>query len=108
MKLILTNWEMRSSWNSIRGGGLARVILTNWEMRSSWNVPYAPFARGAILTNWEMRSSWNTSCCPVPRRSEEHTSELQSIMRISYAVLCLKQTKLTKLHKLPTLTSHHN
>src|SRR3546814_9944522 len=26
-------------------------------------------------------------------RSEEHTSELQSLMRISYAVCCLKQTK---------------
>src|SRR3546814_5586928 len=29
----------------------------------------------------------------VQRRSEEHTSELQSLMRISYAVLCLKKTK---------------
>src|SRR3546814_6790715 len=28
-----------------------------------------------------------------PERSEEHTSELQSLMRISYAVFCLKQTK---------------
>src|SRR3546814_1493413 len=28
-------------------------------------------------------------------RSEEHTSELQSLMRISYAVFCLKKTKLT-------------
>src|SRR3546814_2628233 len=27
-------------------------------------------------------------------RSEEHTSELQSLMRISYAVLCLKKTKI--------------
>src|SRR3546814_4094986 len=27
-------------------------------------------------------------------RSEEHTSELQSLMRISYAVFCLKKTKL--------------
>src|SRR3546814_6832013 len=27
----------------------------------------------------------------VPRRSEEHTSELQSLMRISYAVFCLKK-----------------
>src|SRR3546814_2279122 len=27
----------------------------------------------------------------VPARSEEHTSELQSLMRISYAVFCLKQ-----------------
>src|SRR3546814_12259035 len=29
----------------------------------------------------------------VPLRSEEHTSELQSLMRISYAVFCLKKTK---------------
>src|SRR3546814_3977143 len=28
-----------------------------------------------------------------PNRSEEHTSELQSLMRISYAVLCLKKKK---------------
>src|SRR3546814_9289060 len=30
--------------------------------------------------------------CP-PMRSEEHTSELQSLMRISYAVFCLKKKK---------------
>src|SRR3546814_13261284 len=30
-----------------------------------------------------------------PRRSEEHTSELQSLMRISYAVFCLKKKKNT-------------
>src|SRR3546814_10306485 len=29
-------------------------------------------------------------------RSEEHTSELQSLMRISYAVFCLKKTKKKK------------
>src|SRR3546814_8794821 len=33
-------------------------------------------------------------------RSEEHTSELQSLMRISYAVFCLKKKNKT-LHKLP-------
>src|SRR3546814_1522840 len=45
------------------------------------------------------------------RRSEEHTSELQSLMRISYAVFCLKKQKqdhhtirpITSLHAL-----HHN
>src|SRR3546814_7904415 len=31
-----------------------------------------------------------------PKRSEEHTSELQSLMRISYAVFCLKKKKNTK------------
>src|SRR3546814_6445115 len=31
----------------------------------------------------------------VPGRSEEHTSELQSLMRSSYAVFCLKKKKIT-------------
>src|SRR3546814_8594556 len=31
-------------------------------------------------------------------RSEEHTSELQSLMRISYAVFCLKKKKKNKTH----------
>src|SRR3546814_2002273 len=33
------------------------------------------------------------------KRSEEHTSELQSLMRISYAVLCLKKKNNHKTHK---------
>src|SRR3546814_5477427 len=41
------------------------------------------------------------------RRSEEHTSELQSLMRISYAVFCLKKKNisLTTIHQLLT---YHN
>src|SRR3546814_6114020 len=35
----------------------------------------------------------------VNRRSEEHTSELQSLMRISYAVFCLNKKKLTTTHR---------
>src|SRR3546814_5076740 len=38
----------------------------------------------------------------VGGRSEEHTSELQSLMRISYAVFCLKKKKI-KPHKLDQL-----
>src|SRR3546814_7159832 len=34
----------------------------------------------------------------VKERSEEHTSELQSLMRISYAVFCLKKKKKTTQH----------
>src|SRR3546814_211125 len=41
---------------------------------------------------------------PVPR-SEEHTSELQSLMRISYAVFCLKKNTNTKQS---TITTHSN
>src|SRR3546814_4887694 len=35
---------------------------------------------------------------PPAGRSEEHTSELQSLMRISYAVFCLKQQTRSKEH----------
>src|SRR3546814_1238909 len=53
------------------------------------------------------------------RRSEEHTSELQSLMRISYAVFCLKKKKPSNAEqhsttltnpttpKQPTLSSNH-
>src|SRR3546814_1608942 len=34
-----------------------------------------------------------------PSRSEEHTSELQSLMRISYAVFCLKKKKREVTHR---------
>src|SRR3546814_3273862 len=38
-------------------------------------------------------------CRPARHRSEEHTSELQSLMRLSYAVFCLKKkTKTQKTH----------
>src|SRR3546814_8221175 len=37
-------------------------------------------------------------------RSEEHTSELQSLMRISYAVFCLKNKNITKTRIITTTT----
>src|SRR3546814_1254748 len=45
------------------------------------------------------------------RRSEEHTSELQSLMRISYAVFCLKKKKNiknTNKHEQSKRTTKHN
>src|SRR3546814_4889708 len=46
---------------------------------------------------WRRRSSAFAS-----RRSEEHTSELQSLMRISYAVFCLKKKKQIHEHETRT------
>src|SRR3546814_2449477 len=40
------------------------------------------------------------------RRSEEHTSELQSLMRISYAVFCLKKKKQHNIHDYLNITIH--
>src|SRR3546814_2274889 len=45
----------------------------------------APFRRSC------KRPVWQTCTCGRVLRSEEHTSELQSLMRISYAVFCLKK-----------------
>src|SRR3546814_12638010 len=42
-----------------------------------------------------------------PKRSEEHTSELQSLMRISYAVFCLKKKKKTQKSTSPTQERTH-
>src|SRR3546814_2041924 len=39
-------------------------------------------------------------------RSDEHTSELQSLMRNSYAVFCLKKKKNTSTHNHQLLASH--
>src|SRR3546814_6470354 len=52
-----------------------------------------------------VRSSWSNlgrrcGCLgKIAARSEEHTSELQSLMRISYAVLCLKKKKKDRKQK---------
>src|SRR3546814_10853900 len=42
-----------------------------------------------------------------PERSEEHTSELQSLMRISYAVFCLKKKKKTILQSRQEHTNNN-
>src|SRR3546814_1326872 len=66
------------------------------------NAPWRP--AGAAL-----RDPFNAFVCDdssFDLRSEEHTSELQSLMRISYAVFCLKKNKpietiLSRQHQLP-------
>src|SRR3546814_6881958 len=55
-----------------------------WTTRPNWMPPRKPESVSKV-----------SSSLPVPtRRSEEHTSELQSLMRISYAVFCLKKKKV--------------
>src|SRR3546814_4620724 len=60
---------------------------------------FSPHDQASILSTFESRRSARRRRRPGPiqanictnRRSEEHTSELQSLMRISYAVFCLKK-----------------
>src|SRR3546814_20724356 len=62
---------------------VSRRAQTLWQYR---------LARPAVLPSPRHLSSLRL---PAEGRSEEHTSELQSLMRISYAVFCLK--KKTKI-----------
>src|SRR3546814_3293382 len=58
---------------------------------------------------WSWRAA-GAQACRAGRRSEEHTSELQSLMRISYAVFCLKK-KMNANYIQPvyiTATHTHN
>src|SRR3546814_8828972 len=52
--------------------------------------PFAVVAGGRLLDH-----HGHARRVEARQRSEEHTSELQSLMRISYAVFCLKKKKVT-------------
>src|SRR3546814_7949337 len=45
---------------------------------------------------WDREEAMDRAQAKLESRSEEHTSELQSLMRISYAVFCLKKKKTTQ------------
>src|SRR3546814_8697669 len=63
------------------------------------NIDLAPRIEGlheGDLITFSGEYAWNEDG-GVVHRSEEHTSELQSLMRISYAVFCLKKKNKNKL-----------
>src|SRR3546814_6349450 len=51
--------------------------------------------RPVCIVRWRAMKALQETGCSI--RSEEHTSELQSLMRISYAVFCLKKKKRNKI-----------
>src|SRR3546814_2082502 len=51
---------------------------------------------------------WRSADAAGDRRSEEHTSELQSLMRISYAVFCLKKKTKTSIQSAQILQVVNN
>src|SRR3546814_3832554 len=71
-----------------------------WQRRATWTgYTTALRVQGAEIDEIDI---FGRECAvnlpgrrPMPTRSEEHTSELQSLMRISYAVFCLKKKKTT-------------
>src|SRR3546814_3136281 len=78
---------------SCRAGRLLRITYAYYVLREAcrrkrWRMP-----RWSIELISARSSVRNTVSLSTGLRSEEHTSELQSLMRISYAVFCLKKKK---------------
>src|SRR3546814_1548625 len=84
----------------------ARVAAASLRRGSCASYELGP-GRSAYLVSAEGRVRVNGEAANprdgVAIRSEEHTSELQSLMRISYAVFCLKNQSI-RLHQ----QYHHN
>src|SRR3546814_9414036 len=79
-------------------GGKTRTILLPMLL---WNLlalliisggAYAEFLKAPIPVSFQ--EAFNQLLCLTAPRSAEHTSDLQSLMRISYAVFCLKKKTL--------------
>src|SRR3546814_5935963 len=97
--------EKMATMDSLRGSGcrgrhgpacLKRASPLEAGLRfPAW--PMLPADRGRTGWIWQPRKDSNLR---MPERSEEHTSELQSLMRTSYAVFCLKK-KTNNIHKTP-------
>src|SRR3546814_6171127 len=78
-------WQMLSELRGERRTGRSARMLFE-VLGDIWVVRRNPYLHDDLLDNPKRQHL-------LIQRSEEHTSELQSLMRISYAVFCLKKKK---------------
>src|SRR3546814_3465679 len=71
----------------------AKELVPERRVRLGGLVEEGSVIRGSDGVTVAFRVTDLRHSVPVTYRSEEHTSELQSLMRISYAVFCLKKKK---------------
>src|SRR3546814_5768809 len=74
-------------WMAYIGLGYMQMGMVTFMHDATHNVLFEP--------RWENWAFGIIAMTPLLARSEEHTSELQSLMRISYAVFCLKKKNKT-------------
>src|SRR3546814_5401453 len=79
------------------GGNITGANLINFATRNL-DMVLIGWWWGSVSLGLYERST-KLLMTPLNNRSEEHTSELQSLMRISYAVFCLKKKNNTQHHK---------
>src|SRR3546814_7278695 len=81
-------------FRSVRRAGRASGQRAGRDLAS---VPHACVGRDRPAGLHQRRCPARHRAVAARARSEEHTSELQSLMRISYAVFCLKKKKNTPI-----------
>src|SRR3546814_9207608 len=80
--------------NMIVGAGAGAFHAAYVTMTPGIALPEGERTPEGVAAAWEKIIDRNGETVPQSgSRSEEHTSELQSLMRISYAVFCLKKKK---------------
>src|SRR3546814_4651290 len=96
LELGLVRPDHRQRGRLDAGGGVAGVEFRT-ERRGNLRGRRADLAGPALEIVERLRTRALDDVADALARSEEHTSELQSLMRISYAVFCLKKkTKTTQ------------
>src|SRR3546814_6399322 len=83
---------------------LSGTHLERLEGLSGVSLPVEASCNGVSFNNFMLVTHRGLSGPSILQRSEEHKSELPSLMRISYAVFCLKKKNLLLLS--PTSYSH--
>src|SRR3546814_7512787 len=81
------------------GADVVKVESPDGDDTRTWGPPFVPAADGGDLSAAYFHAcnrGKRSIVADFTTRSEEHTSELQSLMRISYAVLCLKKKNTNK------------
>src|SRR3546814_2608714 len=114
MSSLLTTPSRDSQTVSVQPPSVAAVPSLRTCQRTSICELDSATPSGGPCTITGTRSGWVSVRTPdMPSRSEEHTSELQSLMRISYAVFCLNKKKETSKNNTTTntdtlkITTHH-
>src|SRR3546814_8932674 len=74
---------------------LLMVLLAAFFVPNSFEFVFLQFSTGMVAI-YSIKTLIKREQFLISVRSEEHTSELQSLMRISYAVFCLKKKKKIK------------
>src|SRR3546814_6445184 len=80
----------------VPGGDTSRLLSIDnirWIPLDTVNADVAGLSAIAVDLRTNLSDTWGQRLADFALRSEEHTSELQSLMRISYAVFCLKKKK---------------